>query len=459
MSNFDPNNALSVDSNVINYNFTYEGIDIYGPKSQNPGIRSITGPSSSQSYYKIAFDNHTNTNLFFSAVNPPSYTAKNIYLFGLLHNNVIGLSDEGTAYKGEIVIEYTNNSNNNTIYTCFFVQPDRTNTANTSIDKLLGLIKSTASTTPPLTSFNLADIPKQTQYFYYNDTSNPNNIVILFLNPIIISSSNADWFNNLLTACPLFSTQAPLEQAVPTPSKDGGATDDNQIYIDCNPAGVSDETITTYNLPINSELMGEKQQMDFMKTSVNFFIFIIATILAYFAIPLLYKRAVIDSVTKQDKSGTLNGIKPLTRVRSLDIFISLIVFAGIVVCFVLGFLQDNFQALSGGLFLLVLYGLSIALIQANKASDSWITDKVNYKKDGSAIETSLKDFLQVATMNAIYFILITMGKMYLAILIVVAITIFGIGVYTNKPIDDTTNKITIAAIILLPITALIKLLL
>jgi hypothetical protein len=452
MSNFDPNNALSIDSNVINYNLSYP-VDIY--KSDVAVIKPADG--SALNYYKIKYNNGVNTNLFFSGVNPPSYTAKNIYFFGLLHNNVIGQSDQGTAYTGEIVIEYTNNSNSNTIYTCFFIQPDTTNTANTSIDQLQKLVTASANA-PAITGISLGDIPKQSQYFYYNDTGNSNNIVILFLTPITISKTAANWFNNVYSKCPLFTTQAPLEQSVPTPSTDGSATD-NQIYIDCNPAGVSEDTITTYNLPINSELMGEKQQMDFMKTSVNFFIFIIATILAYFAIPMLYKRIVIDSVTKQDTAGALNGIKPLTRVRSLDIFISLIVFVGIVVCFVLGFLQDNFQALSGGLFLLVLYGLSIALIQANKAGDTWITEKVNYKKDGSSIETSLKDFLQVATMNALYFILIKMGKIYLATLIVIAITIFGIGVYTNKPIDDTTNKITIAAIILLPIAAMIKLLL
>jgi hypothetical protein len=451
MSNFDPATALSIEPNTINYNLGYS-TDVY-----SSDVQRLTGPGSSQNYFQIKYDNGLNANLTFSALNPSSYIAQNVYFFGLLHNNITGQTTSGTNYTGEIIIEHKNESNSNVVYTCFFVQPDTTNTANTSIDKLKKIANKDDKNT--LSGFNLSDIPKQTKYFYYNDTSSPNITVIVFLTPITVSKDTANWFSNLYSSSPFFTTQAPLVQAPVPVKKSAKPTDDNQIYIDCNPSGVSDETITTYNLPINSELMGEKQQMDFMKTSVNFFIFIIATILAYFAIPLLYKRAVIDSITRQDKEGALNGVKPLTRARSIDIFITLIVFAGISVCFVFGFLKDNFQYLSGGLFLLVLFGLSIAIIQANKAGDSWITDSINYKKDGNTIETSLKDFLKVATMNALMFIIVKMGKIYLATLIVIAIALLGIGVYMNTPISESVNKIMFAAIVLLPIAALIKLLL
>jgi hypothetical protein len=452
MSNFDPNNALSIDSNVINYNYSY-GVEIYKSSSSIP----IQGPNSAQTYYKIPYDNKVNTNLFFSGVTPPSYTAKNIYFFGLLHNNVTGKSDPGTAYTGEIVIEHTNQSNSNTIFTCFFIQPDTTNTADTSIDKIKRLVNNEAGANVVLTAQTLSDIPKQSQYFFYNDTQNPKDIVILFLTPFTVNQTTAKWFSNLYTfdsttfRSPLFTIQSPLNlPRAPAAGADNPKNDDNQIYIDCNPSGESDETITTYNLPINSELMGQKQQMDFMKTSVNFFIFIIATILAYFAIPALYKKIVIDKTIANVPEPDLKK-----RIRSIDLFISLLVAVGISMCFYFGFTKDDFSFLSGGLFLLVMFGLSFALIYANKSDKNWTTNVLDYGE--GTIETSFSDFLDFLKL-VLLFIFSKMLKYYFAAVIIAALIIFVVGVYTSMDTNLIKNKILLTATILAPIMAVVTLL-
>jgi hypothetical protein len=125
-------------------------------------------------------------------------------------------------------------------------------------------------------------------------------------------------------------------------------------------------------------------------------------------------------------------------------------------CFVTGFTKDDFNSLSTGLFLLVVFALSVAIIQSKKSNGDFDTDNINYKSK-TAIETDFKDILQVATMNAIYFIIVKMGKYYVAILFVVALTIFGFNAYMNVPIEKTGDSIITAAIILLPLVAALKL--
>lgn len=449
MSNFNTNDALSYDSNVITYNLN-DGVDIY-----STDIKKLTGSGSALNYYEIKYDNGANTNLVYSGLTPSSYTATKIYFFGLLHNNILGITDDGTAYTGEVVVEYKNQSNSNIIYTCFFVKPDTTNTANTSIDKIKKLANK--DTTVALSDFKLgSDITLPNgKYFSYNDTTRSNITVFLFYdNPITVSSSTSDWFKGLFNTSPIFSINAPLVQApAPTPASksDSSANDENQIYIDCNPSGESNETIATYNLPINSELMGQKQQMDFMKTAVNFFIFVIATLLAYFAIPALYKKIVIDKIIKGGKID--DELK--TRIRSIDIFISLLVAGGIVTCIYLGINKDDFAFLSGGLFLCVVFGLSFALIYANKSDKNWTTDALDYSI--GVVKTDFGDFLDFLK-AVIIFIFTDMLKYYLAALIITALIIFIVGVYTSTDSKITIGRIILAAIILAPVIGVVTLL-
>uniref|UniRef100_A0A6C0JMF9 Uncharacterized protein n=1 Tax=viral metagenome TaxID=1070528 RepID=A0A6C0JMF9_9ZZZZ len=448
MSNFDLNNALSVDSNVVSFNYE-NAIDIFKSDTNKQDVKS-----SALNYWKIKYNNSTDTNLFFSGINPSSVTATNIYFFGLLHDNVIGLSDPGTKIEGEIVIEH-NINNNAKIYTCFFVQPDTSGSSTTSIDKIYTelIIGSKISLSQTENnSVRLSDVitySSQKKYFHYHDTQNPNNIVILFLTPITVNNKTSKWFKGLYTfdsttfRSPLFTIQSPLALpgAPAAAGKDNPNNDDNQIYIDCNPSGESDETITTYNLPINSELMGQKTQMDFMKTSVNFFIFIIAVILAYLVIPALYKKIVIDKV-----SANIRG----KRIRSIDIFISMMTALAILICFLKGFSKNDFKFLSTGLFLLVLYGLSFALIYSKKSSDEWEVKDTVFITDIN----DLFDFVKMC----VTFIFTDILKYYFAAVLVSALIIFVIGVYSRNKLSKTLSLIGIVSFMLLPIISIMILL-
>ena len=100
-------------------------------------------------FYQIKLRNKE-PNFIYGGLSPSSYTAKSIYLFGLLHRNISGISsNDKSNIVGEIVIEHTNpNKQLQKVYTCFLIKEIDSNiseenpkgdTTNNSLDKLVNM--------------------------------------------------------------------------------------------------------------------------------------------------------------------------------------------------------------------------------------------------------------------------------------------------------------------------------
>ena len=468
MSNFNPATIQTItDKNILNVTLQ-KPIDIF--KSD---INQSTSPNGSH-YYKIPYDNTIDTNFFYSKINPTGYTARNIFLFGLLHNNIPSIAN----VTGEIVIEYTNPASTNKIYTIYLIQPDSNQASHVDnyIDKIVSMIKTSDISLQGIVLGDTIPSPGTGCYLYTDLKSNTT--LTIFIKPINVSSVSANWFSQLATSTKLFSIAAPIQQPTdtvkPTSPHDKGYVEgepvngsDGEIYIDCNPTGESNETIQTCNLPINSELMGQKQQMDFMKTSIHFFIFIIGVMFVYFTVPKIYKKIVIDAVNRYSKDHNLEVENPLTRIRSVDMFLSTIILGGTGAAFYYGFHNDDFNMLSIGLFLIVFFGLSLSLIQSYKLEPDYMTSIYKNCKIGGPYGldedtwkyTNFKDFIMLSVWGSFSFFFNNVLKMYLAILIVTAAIIFVICLFTNVPNNTAYSYLVLDAIILAPLTVIIKLLL
>jgi len=468
MSTFDPAQARQLPKHKLNYNLTYQK-DIF-----SNDISTLTGPNGAN-YYKINYDNGTNINFSYDNLSPTNYTAATVYILGLLHNNITGLTDNNqTNIVGEMVIEYSNTQNTNKVYTCFLLKTN-TNSALAGMNNIDNIISMVKNKTPVKLSnivFN-DDIPTQGNAgcFIYNDTNNKNNTVVVFLNPIIINPSTASTLSSALTAdsdgnTPLFSVNAPIQQQTTTnisTSSDGPKGDSENIYIDCNPSGESNDTIATYNLPINSGFMNEKNQIDVMKTAVNFFIFTFLAVFVYFTIPNLYKKLIIDGVNIFSKDYPTKVDNPLTRIRSIDVWITLIIGFTCYVLINAGLNNDDYYSLFGGLSLVLVFCLSVALIQSYKMNEQDYMKTIlgecgkigqNYGMEDTAKYNSLSDFLKTISDGLEYYIMSILK--YHA-----AFTIVGAGFYLlsnyittgNAPSfnqDSLSTLSTIACIMILP---------
>jgi len=256
-------------------------------------------------FYQVSFLNKS-PNLTYSKISPSSYTATNLYLFGLLHNNITGLSVSDKDMVGELVIEHATNSYmGRKVYTCFLLKQNHDSNVN-GIDHLFEMADGKYNKKHALDIELNKIIPKQTDCFFYTDAAS-SNPVFVFTTPIEINTASADFIREKLSVrTKLFNTFAPnntLRIQLNASSDEGGVgntvlegLENNDVYIDCQPTGESDETIQAYNIPIKSEYSGAKSTIDFMRSAINLLMFLVISVFAYFILPPIYKKIVVDKI-------------------------------------------------------------------------------------------------------------------------------------------------------------------
>ena len=380
MAFFDKDSSTPVNPSFLSYSFpntTLFNKDQWKKKQ----LTALT----STYYYEIVYPSTNDSKLtYFDKGTPTVYTPTKMYLFGLLHNNINGITDDPESdIVGETVIEFTTSSSYNKLYLCILLKGsgDSSITSSTSsIDKTINMILSDPVKQDQfITSVDLKldlDIPKTEKCFVYKDN---NNTVINFTEPIKLSSSDVTQIiSKLETSTNLFKTSAPnnydLVDQSETPMENTNNGDD--VYINCQPTGESIGEISTYQIPINSSFSKDLQQMDFMKTSINFFVFIIGLLVIYFTVPVTYKMLVVDKVNTIYSNDNLTQTDDLRkiRIRSVDVFLSGCFFSLISICLYYGFKTGgDFELVTNGLFLFVFYGLSLSLLQFSKLSQAFMT--------------------------------------------------------------------------------------
>lgn len=374
MSNFDIRDNTKVStSDKVNFNFD----NILVTNLKNPGnsnsvlSTSITIPETLS----------TKSDLFFvhnSAVS--NYKASNLYFYPLLHDNITGITDgdNGENITGELVIELNAVGGGETAYACFFMEYNK-NHIYSDIDKFKALIERPNSGGNTL-SLNHS-IGSQDYCVYYN--ANPVSSsgakdaskvikVFVFSTPISINNDTQALFADQgkevksAKAAP-FTTSAPTNYVVIASNISN--INDDQIYIDCNLTGESAETITAYNVPINSAMSSDNGEMNYMKMTINFFIFILALLFTYTAIPVLYKMSVIDKINKWYDSET----EQKKRLVGTDILISLVILSITVSLFTYGAARSNYKVQTAAMAISVLYILSFCILQIKKADATFMT--------------------------------------------------------------------------------------
>ena len=343
------------------------------------------------SFYQISLRNKE-PNFIYAGLSPSSYTAKSVYLFGLLHRNISGISSTyNSNVIGEIVVEHTNiNKQLQKVYSCFLIKEIDSNiteenpqgdTTDNSLDKLVRMVNNSLQ---PEQTFDLSSvIPEQTHSIHYVDGENH---IFVFTNPIVINKDTANFFKtNLATNTKLFSIYPTNESSNKTlfygsetivlkknPKTGDNATSkeegfrllegiDEDIWIDCSPTGVSDEELKSYQIPLNSEYSDHKHQIDGFKMITHFFMFILIILLSFFTIPTLYKTIVVDWYN-MNHDGTQHA-----DIFKADIAIILI----FVVNFVLGLIPPTSMYYIMFMSSIMLAGY--ALIQFNKTRAEFMT--------------------------------------------------------------------------------------
>uniref|UniRef100_A0A6C0EDI4 Uncharacterized protein n=1 Tax=viral metagenome TaxID=1070528 RepID=A0A6C0EDI4_9ZZZZ len=405
MSVFKLNDNTFVASKQEKILYDYPTITIQ--KSEIKGPHNI----SSQNYFSIPYINQTSTPNFeytpINATTPETYAVKKIYFFGLLHNNIQDVTtgrDSDPNIIGELVIEHNSITTRKVLYTCHLLKkynPGQTQLG-TDIDTVIDLMDADAINASIILN---SSISKAIKYIVYED--GPGKLIMINTNPIMIVDNTTAFVSTYDTKTTLFGINAPNVYKI----IDGiniTIRKEEDIYIDCKPTGVSDEEVSTYNIPLLSETSNQKQNLDFMKMTVNFVIFIVILIVASFGIPILYKAVVINKViqlvglAENSENVKLGHI----RIKTIDVFIFLFFALLILVIFGYGKENGDYNSFMVCLFLSVFYILSSVLISVKKQDEKYMTfDKKNLSypidKDGDKDDNLINSIIQYISVSDI----------------------------------------------------------
>ena len=270
-------NPITIQQSSVDYN--YGRISLYPSNFLTSDTASLNYSSPNIIMKIVDSANGLNVN--------KSFIAKKIYIN---NNSIHGIGD------GEIIIEHKDFIGNTS--KLFVVIPtNKNNNIPTTDNAINTLIRNLNDKDNIDFNFNV-NLENETGYYYYN---NNNDHVIVLKKAIDItdfpqsSNSNSVFNSSNVTDIYEASTNAMKTDRGVVNSM---SSKEDQIYIDCQPTGVSKETISSYNVPINSEYTENSATINFERSTTTIVFFGIACLMGYLVGPLIYKAAIINNIIR-----------------------------------------------------------------------------------------------------------------------------------------------------------------
>lgn len=341
-------------------------------------------------FIQIPFTN-TNTNVTLQTSTSTPYTSTNLYIYGKIFN----IPD--IPYDGVLVIENAPNTNDAStkLYTCILLQKsaNASGMSPTVVDQIIGQsVKQTAQTLSVEINQLLGE---STNDIIYLDTTGHQVVIVLAtsLVPVQIISD----LSKYSTSTTLFDQSYPQGgtysiingtegqgTAESFVTKEGFKEGLDDLYIDCTPTDVDPATVATYALPINSGLMADINQTNFMNTAINFFVFLMLCVVANFAVPIWYKTFIMDVIRN---GGTDDEY---ARLSAVDKFLGVVVFIFSLALAIDGIKEKNVLETTVGIMSFVIFMVSFMILWNKKAND----ETFNFKDLNQT--ASMGDFGQFA---------------------------------------------------------------
>jgi hypothetical protein len=380
--------------------------------------------ASINSYYQIILPNKE-PNLNYSKLNPTGFSARSLYLYGLIHDNIADITDNNSSIVGELVIEHKpKTAVNLRVFTCYLLE-NNDGKAN-DLDNLISFIQNQDKTKEVPFDLNKL-IGKQKKCIHYESEYDH---VFVFTKPISVNTESANFIKSMLTTnTDLFEKSAasgvnmiefgpatkpdnkkkreketedsPIESFIGSifgnNTKEGNQNMED-IYIDCQPVDESEETDTAViSSVMNTTDSKKKQSIDFYKMVNNFFMFILIIVVCRMAIPTMYKVAILNNIIRWRE----NSDEYKKYIRLADYLLLFIVSVYILHYFRIGMTKEG-KGIFTVFFMLVaavsVFGYSI--IQLKKRDADYMTimkdgvpEKIEYSEE-EKINTGFVEFIK-----------------------------------------------------------------
>lgn len=403
----------SLDPSYCTLSFVFYNTDVFNSTAgyiMTDGTRSSSSNTNRCGLYINGFVSPSPSNSSFPTVST-TYKNTDCYILPVVHN-LSGVDYTNINY--ELIIKHKANSAAGYMYLCFFLQSS-SSTSTTQLDTLISNITKGESTSSSIELNNLISMDKSTAaLLYYNDSGNVDPVFV-FTTPLKINTDLSTVFNknvfdkgatsdelsflfvnsnddlSIINFSNLTSNNWPNNGSPLTgsayylPYQNIAYTiNGDQIYMECQPTGVSAEEILAYNVPVDSEYTKNSSELSGMRDMVSLSMFLAALVFFYFVIPPLYKVGVIDNVNKWIIYPKADPDREqFKRIASVDSILILYALLLIIVVTVSQKLRV--------LYVIILVILGIAIIQYNKLFDDFMMTKISGNMVGSGYPKSDPD--------------------------------------------------------------------
>jgi hypothetical protein len=393
MPNFNESSYKTIDYNNIIVNLPSKDI----PKTNI--TRQQNNNNNIKDYYKILY---TSENAAFqtSLLRSNSFKSSNIYIYGLLHNNIINMTNtSNTDIVGELVIEH--NDNDTKLFTCFLLKKKidpsapaiKTENPN-KIDDIISYISNCVATTSTCSNVKLTSVlfnnvlssstSINNKFIYYKD-ENDNNIII-FLTPIDITYQEYIGFiSNLSNSTSLFNINPSYAVTNAVTNAVNNDTTTNDDILDCELVGVGTDKTPIDNFSINQLTNELNRNIDLIRIGIYFFALIVLLMIAYTIVPYLFGLII-------NKSG--NAVENNKKITSTFVIYSIFIVIYVFLLFHIGFKKNDTTILFVGFITVLIYVLSILVIVTQNKD---FTFSFNY----STFETLICECVKFTIKNVI----------------------------------------------------------
>jgi len=331
------------------------------------------------------------------------YNHTKAYFSPLIHNNIADLTTGAGAAPSsyrELVIEHINQSSGNKLYLCILLQSS-TSTDTNAMDTMIQFKPvEVAGQTAVMEKIELNSvIPPQAKGIIYDSTiGRITSTVIVFTTPIRINNTSWTRISRLPTLSPTLINKYHAAYTV-LPRTAISKPDADKIYISCNPTGESEETLRTYNVPINSDTGTAEDAKTAMYTTSAFAVIAIMTAILVLFLPGAYLKIVIEPLTAVGEEKKVD----VDKMRSIDFWIIIIVLAEIGTCFGVAFNQMTTQGENTSqtmtifiaIMLIVALFESICILYVKKGDNSYVP-AISYVNKDNWVE-SISSIFKVFT--------------------------------------------------------------
>jgi hypothetical protein len=297
---------------------------------------------------------------------PVEYKAVQIWIVGQDPTNPLHSINGQSPFAGELIIKHTSTTGNETLYLCYPLKFTNTST-NGQVDNILNNYSD-----PKLAGTMALDISKDISaaskttkvnpvYVQYDSTKISKANVLLYTNPLMISSQTIGGLKNTNPPIDMFPSQISNHNIIPLTVPGD--------WMECDYVPIDSEEVATLNMPLSSNAIKTGGAASSIQTILLFIIFFFSFYFSYLILPEAY-----SALAKRFIGNNVSSDAGKAKIYQMDLIVSAIfIFFSVMLIWygATANVSNSGDYLLAGFSIGMIYTIGYTIIQSKKVNNNF----------------------------------------------------------------------------------------